>query len=81
MTIRIRFFAILRDKAGCGSAEIDLPPGSSVADAVSALQQRFPAVAPYIGRCAFAVNQSYVPADTPLADGDELAIIPPVSGG
>jgi molybdopterin converting factor subunit 1 len=81
VTIRVRFFAIIRDKAGRASAEIDVPDGATVATAVATLQKTFPAIAPYVGRCAFAVNQSYVPADTVLHDGDELAVIPPVSGG
>lgn len=81
VTIRIRFFAILRDKAGRGMAEIDLPLNATIATAVEALQAKFPDIRPYMGRCAYAVNQNYVPAETVLHDGDELAIIPPVSGG
>ena len=81
MTVRARFFAIIRDKAGVGSAAIELPSGATVATAVATLRDQFPGIAPYVGRCAFAVNQAYVPVETPLNDGDELAVIPPVSGG
>jgi molybdopterin synthase catalytic subunit len=81
MTIQIRLFAVLREKAGRADLVLDLPPGSSVTDAASALQQKIPAIGAVLDRAAFAVNQSYVDRGTVLKDGDELALIPPVSGG
>ena len=79
--IRVRFFAIIRDRAGGGETTLELQEGATVADAESALAGRFPAIAGFLGRAAFAVNQAYAPKDMVLRDGDELAVIPPVSGG
>lgn len=81
MTIRVRLFAVLRDRAGISEYHLELPPGSTVAQAREPLLRRLPALADLIDRCGFAVNHSYVKTDTPLHDGDELALIPPVSGG
>jgi molybdopterin converting factor small subunit len=59
--------------------EIDVPAGSSVADVWSRLVAEYPRLAGQ--RYRPAVNQEYVGADAPLADGDEVVFIPPVSGG
>jgi molybdopterin synthase catalytic subunit len=79
--IQVKLFAILRERAGASDVALDLPPDAHVADAANALTQQFPSLAPFIKRVAFAVNQSYAKWDTQLNDGDELAVIPPVSGG
>jgi len=52
-----------------------------VATARDALGERVPAIQGFLPRIAWAVNQAYVPIETELHDGDELAAIPPVSGG
>jgi molybdopterin converting factor subunit 1 len=81
MTVNIKLFAILRDRAGQSDLHLELPPGSTVAHAAQQLATSHPAIAPFISRIAFAVNQQYVPSTTVLQDNDELALIPPVSGG
>ena len=81
MTIRVKLFAILRERAGSGEVEIELPDGSTVGDASLALAKQLPALEPHLRRVAFAVNQSYVDRAMVLRDADELALIPPVSGG
>ncbi len=81
MQITIRFFAILRERAGVSEMTLDVPSGSTVAGASTRLGQQFPQVSSMLGRVAYAVNQSYVPIETELHEGDELALIPPVSGG
>jgi molybdopterin converting factor subunit 1 len=81
MLVHIRLFAILRQQAGVSELELELPDGSGVMDAAKQVGERFPAILKYLVRSAYAVNQSYVTADTKLNDGDELALIPPVSGG
>ena len=81
MKIRVKLFAILRERAGSGELELTLPEKSTIADASSALAERIPAIQPHLPRVAYAVNQSYVDRATVLRDGDELALIPPVSGG
>ena len=81
MQITVRLFAILRDRAGVAEVALKLPTGASVADAIDAVFERYPVLRDPSAKAAFAVNRSYVKKDTPLADGDEVAIIPPVSGG
>jgi molybdopterin converting factor subunit 1 len=81
MRIRVRLFAIQRELAGTREVELELPAGASIEDAWSALVARHPTLAPGRAYVRFARNADYADAETPLADGDELAIIPPVSGG
>jgi molybdopterin converting factor subunit 1 len=82
MTVRVRLFAILRERAGGDSVEIELPEGATVGDALERL-----AAAPGIGELVerlplrMAVNREYASAGTAIAPGDELALIPPISGG
>jgi MoaE-MoaD fusion protein len=76
MVIRVRLFAILRERAGSNSLELELPAGARVADVLGRLTElthELPVV--------MAVNHEYASADTALSPGDELALIPPVSGG
>ncbi len=81
MRIHVKLFAILRERAGVSELDIELRPGSTVVDAADALLQQFPHFSSFLPRVAYAVNQAYVKAHTALNDGDELALIPPVSGG
>lgn len=81
MTIRVRLFAMQRELAGTRQLELGLPAGSTIEDAWRALVERFPGFAPGRPSVRFAHNGGYAPAETPLADGDEVALIPPVSGG
>ena len=81
MQVRVRLFAIQRELAGAREVELELPASASIEDAWSALVARHPALAPGRAYVRFARNADYADADTTLADGDELAIIPPVSGG
>ncbi len=81
MKVNVKLFAIVRERAGTSAATLTLPDPATVATAAAALAERFPAVAAFLPRVAYAVNQEYVPTSTELHDGDELAVIPPVSGG
>ena len=81
MTVQVKLFAILRDHAGTSELKLDVPEGSRPSDVAELLISRQPALREIMPRVAFAVNQEYVPRDTVLRDGDELALIPPVSGG
>lgn len=76
MEVTIRLFAMLRERAGAGEVTVELPPGARVADAVDALGEVAEGL-PLV----MAVNREYAPEDQMLAAGDELALIPPVSGG
>jgi MoaE-MoaD fusion protein len=79
--VRVRLFAIQRELAGTREVALDLPDGGSVEDAWTALVARYPTLAPGRAFVRFARNADYAEPDTRLADGDELAVIPPVSGG
>jgi molybdopterin converting factor subunit 1 len=81
MTVRVRLFATLRERLGATALELELPSGACVADAWQRLVAREPELAPLRGRLGAAVNRSYAPFEAPLADGDEIAFIPPVAGG
>lgn len=82
MTVRVRLFAMLRERAGRDSVEIELPPRATVADALRELALD-PALAEPLARMPvrIAVNREYVGAETLLRAEDELALIPPISGG
>ena len=81
MTIHVRLFAMQRELAGTRAVDVEVGPGSTIEDAWSALVARFPILAPGRPAVRFAHNGAYAPAETALADGDEVAMIPPVSGG
>ncbi len=81
MTITVRFFAILREKAGTGETSLDLDESATAQTAVEMLTQRFSSLAEFMAKSAIAINREYAPLNAPLHDGDELALIPPVSGG
>jgi MoaE-MoaD fusion protein len=79
--IRVRLFAIQRELAGAREIALDLPPGATIEAAWTALVERHPVLAPGRPAVRFARNGEYTDPETALDDGDELAIIPPVSGG
>jgi molybdopterin converting factor subunit 1 len=82
MRIRVKLFAVLRDRANTSDLTIDLDNDrATVAQARDAVASQLPALRELMPRVAFAVNQEYVKPDAPLRDDDELALIPPVSGG
>lgn len=76
----MRYFAAAREAVGEESESVELPAGRTVADLHAELCARHPglAAAPAL---RFAVGQHFVDAGTPLADGAEVALIPPVGGG
>jgi molybdopterin converting factor subunit 1 len=76
MHVRVRLFAGLRDRAGAEEIELELPDGASVGDALAQLAYVSDGV-----KVVMAVNREYADADLPLHPDDELALIPPVSGG
>ncbi len=80
MQVNIRLFAALREAVGAPSIQLSLPAAATVETALQTLDAQWPQLELHSG-IAYAVNQSYVAATTALHDGDELALIPPVSGG
>lgn len=81
MTVHLRFFASLRERLKASEAERTLADGATVADLWAALCRERPDLEPLSGSISFAVNREYVERAHVLSDGDEVALIPPVSGG
>ncbi len=81
MQLTIRYFAGHRDITGHTEERLAYADGTTVQGVWELLVVRYPGLAPYSGRVLFAVNRTYAAGDTVLNDGDELACIPPVSGG
>ncbi len=81
MLIRLRFFASLRERLRCSEAERRLPEGATVDDLWQALCAEHPQLAGLRSSMTFAVNREYVRGDHVLTANDEVALIPPVSGG
>jgi molybdopterin synthase catalytic subunit len=81
MDVTVRLFASLREKAGAGTLSLQLGDGATVADAIAALRAGALAGLPDNAPFVAAVAREYVKQDHPLAEGDELALVPPVSGG
>ena len=81
MRIKVKFFAFCRDLAKSDEAELEVEEGSTGRDLWDILREKFPALKEAAASTLLAVNMEYVEADVKLKDGDEVALIPPVSGG
>ena len=81
MHVRIRLFARLRELAGTGDLTRDVGDDATASDAWGVLVREFPALADYSRNVACAVNEEYAQWSSRLKDGDEVAFLPPVSGG
>lgn len=79
--VRVRLFAVQRELAGTRALTVELADGATVGDAWAAVAALHPLLAPGRPYLRFARNAAYARPDTVLADGDEVAMIPPVSGG
>ena len=82
MFVHVRLFATLRERAGRDAVEVELPTGATVRDALDAVAREH-GLEELIARMpvVMAVNREYAADDTALSEADELALIPPVSGG
>ena len=81
MIVHLRFFASLRERLKIDAAQRMLIDGATVGDLWAALCRERPDLEPLGDSMSFAVNREYVEREHRLADGDEVALIPPVSGG
>ncbi len=81
MRIRVKLFAVLRERAGTDHVVVDLPEPARPRDVCDLLLAKYPQLHGVIGSAAVAVNQSYATLDDMLAENDEVAFLPPVSGG
>jgi molybdopterin converting factor subunit 1 len=81
MKVAVKLFAAARELAGCEEVAVELPRDASAADARAALAAHWPRLAPLVDRSLLAVNAEYAVDAAVIQPGDELALIPPVSGG
>jgi molybdopterin converting factor small subunit len=81
MNVTVLLFAQARERAGRGRVDLNMAPGSRVADVLRAVAREHPELEPLWPHLAVAVNGELAAPDVPLVDGAELALLPPVSGG
>jgi molybdopterin converting factor subunit 1 len=81
MRVTVRLFARLRDIAGGSAIQREVAEGATLATAWAALVAEFPELEGYGSSISGAVNEEYARMDARLKDGDEVAFLPPVSGG
>ncbi|MGH9898262.1 MAG: MoaD/ThiS family protein, partial [Pyrinomonadaceae bacterium] len=81
ISIRVLFFGAAREAAQCSETKIEIQAPATVASTFENIQLIFPALKEFTGSLLLAVNMEYREMNSPVLDGDELAIFPPVSGG
>jgi len=81
VSVQVRYFAILRERTGREAETFEFPAGATVKDARAAVAARHPDIGPLLSRVAVAVNHTVAADDHQLSPGDEVALLPPVSGG
>lgn len=81
MKLTVLFFATLKDRAGTRQTELTMPDGTTIAGLKDVLSTQFPNLAPALPSCIASRNHEFANNDETLADGDEVAFFPPVSGG
>lgn len=77
----VKLFAVAKERAGVAEVVLELAEGATVGGAAEELGRRFEGLGAMMDRVAFAVNRGYARRQTALREGDEVAVIPPVSGG
>ena len=81
MKVRAKFFAALQEMIGSKELDLEIPEGSTPLDLFHTLCQRYPQMERFRDSLLFSVNLEFVSPQSRLTDGDEVAFIPPVSGG
>lgn len=81
MRVRVLLFGALKDAAGAGAEEFELPSDATVAQLLEQWMGKHTAAQKFAGSLAVAVNREYARSDQRLQEGDEIALLPPVSGG
>jgi|FaiFalDrversion3_1042247.scaffolds.fasta_scaffold31628_1 molybdopterin converting factor subunit 1 len=79
--LQIRLFAHLRAQVGAATLPVRVPGGITVGELLEHLRRAYPMLEPWLPTTRVAVNYEYATRQTPLKAGDEVALIPPVSGG
>lgn len=81
MSVKVRYFAAARERAGCADETVPVPSPATVAGLVAALSQLHPGLLPVLKHCRVAVNHEFRSSGDAVVAGDEVALIPPVAGG
>lgn len=81
MNVRVLFFAVTRDLAGVDEATLELASGAKIADFVGAIEARYEGLRGRMSHVRIARNERFARDDEALAEGDVLALVPPVAGG
>lgn len=81
MTVHYRFFSVSRDLAETGEMSLDIPPASTVHDALQILFATKPNLKQISPSCLYAIGNDYAPMTARLEEGNTISIIPPVQGG
>ena len=81
MRLRVLYFAAAREKAGCTEADVAVDEGTTVSALFEQLAAEHDGLRDVLRACRAAVNEEFVPPSTVLADGQTVAVLPPVSGG
>ena len=81
MQVVVKLFALMREKVGTDTIRLDVPEGARLVDVAAALRRQYPVLDPYLARVRYAIQMEFVDAEAIVTAGDEVALIPPVSGG
>jgi molybdopterin converting factor subunit 1 len=81
MELNVRLFALYRERAGVREFPLELPAGATVSELTDAVRLRYPRLAPPEVKIVVAVNADYAEPEDVLNPGDDVCLIPPVSGG
>ena len=81
MQVMVKLFALMREKVGTDTVHLEVPEGARMVDVAAALRRQYPALDPYLTQVRYAIQMDFVDAETMVTAGDEVALIPPVSGG
>lgn len=81
MTVTLKLFAVYQETLGVPEKRLTLPTGTTVGEVRDRLLADHPTLSRWRDLTRFGLNLQFVEADTPLKEGDELVLIPPVSGG
>ncbi len=81
MKVKVLLFATLREAVGVSQSALEVEPGARVGDVWAGMADLYPGLLPHTGTAAFAINGTYAKPNEQVSEGDEIAFLPPVSGG